>query len=152
MLKNLTISEPRRRNPEIIIFEVDRTLPDREIINAVLEQNEAIYGASLELRTTLREREVATRSCRWTSTLTHYSWAWKGYNMIWYQTDFRLNDVCWFAFKCWKTDHTQKVCRSASQSGTCGVSDHPSSKCSDDPVWLTASKGTYSGRMQVIVN
>lgn len=54
LAKDLLISGPRRRTPEIVVFGVDRNLSDADIIPAILEQNEFFQVDSLELRTSFK--------------------------------------------------------------------------------------------------
>lgn len=49
LTKDLEITRPRRRNPEVILFSVDQNLPEDKIITAIFEQNEALKGASLNM-------------------------------------------------------------------------------------------------------
>lgn len=51
LAKYLSVSKPRRRMTEIIVFGVDSNLPDAEVVPAILEQSEILEGASLVLRT-----------------------------------------------------------------------------------------------------
>lgn len=48
LAKDLEVVRLRRRNPEVILFGFDLNLP--EDLDAIQEQNEALTGASLELR------------------------------------------------------------------------------------------------------
>lgn len=56
LLKGLEVTISRRRNLKIILFGVDPTLLNDKTVNAVLQQNEALKGASLDLRSSFASK------------------------------------------------------------------------------------------------
>lgn len=59
LLEDLEVTISRKRNPKIILFGVDTTVLNDKKVNAVLQQNEALKGTSLELRSSFASK----RSC-----------------------------------------------------------------------------------------
>lgn len=47
LAKDLAVSRPKKRTPEIILFGVDRNMSEEGIVHVVLRQNDALQGAPL---------------------------------------------------------------------------------------------------------
>lgn len=131
-MKDLSVSRPRCRTPEIIVFGVESNLPETDIILTILEQTEDLQGASLELRTTFTDKRDRNIVLAVDERSYERLAGTRNLNVCWCQADSLPNRRLMVCFRCCKFGHTQTVCHSACLCGRCVVSDHVQMACTAD--------------------